>query len=146
MLTNREKRLLQESLRSMTASHAAVVTQIEETISILVSTLELDGDANIDSSTNPVVDEAAFCIIWQDHTCYLGNTLLFWLFHRLAQSSNQYIAHVDLLEDVWHGERQSSSIRGVAKRLRDELIAADMEQLATAIDGRVYGHYGLMLI
>tara|TARA_R110002167_G_scaffold148524_2_gene341510 strand:- start:25358 stop:25750 length:393 start_codon:yes stop_codon:yes gene_type:complete len=130
----------------MTASHAAVVTQIEETISILVSTLELDGDANIDSSTNPVVDEATFCIIWQDHTCYLGNTLLFWLFHRLAQSSNQYIAHVDLLEDVWHGERQSSSIRGVAKRLRDELIAADMEQLATAIDGRVYGHYGLMLI
>lgn len=105
MLTNREKRLLQESLRSMTASHAAVVTQIEETISILISTLELDGDANTNTSTKPVVDEATFCIIWQDHTCYLGNTLLFWLFHRLAQSSNQYIAHVDLLEDVWHGER-----------------------------------------
>lgn len=146
MLTNKEKRLLQESLRSMTASHAAVVTQIEETISILISTLELDGDANTDRSTKPVVDEATFCIIWQDHTCYLGNTLLFWLFHRLAQSSNQYIAHVDLLEDVWHGERQSSSIRGVVKRLRDELIAADMEQLASAINGRVYGHYGLILI
>tara|TARA_R110002124_G_scaffold82212_1_gene215957 strand:- start:86 stop:346 length:261 start_codon:yes stop_codon:yes gene_type:complete len=86
----------------MTASHAALVAQMEEDISILISNLEFDGDAKSDSSTQPVVDEATFCIIWKDHTRYLGNTLLFWLFHRLAQSSIQYIAHVDLLEDVWH--------------------------------------------
>ncbi|QDU05667.1 hypothetical protein V6x_54080 [Gimesia chilikensis] len=35
-------------------------------------------------------------------------------------------------------------ICGVAKRLRDELIAAGMLQLASAIDGRGLGHYGLI--
>jgi hypothetical protein len=52
---------------------------------------------------------------------------------------------VDLLEDVWGGERQAATIRGVVKRLRERLRENGMQQLADAIDGSVRGHYGLML-
>ncbi len=144
MLTSKKKRLIQESIRSLTRSHAAAIAQIEDTISVLIKTLELEVPDFGDPELQPVVDEKTFSITWQNHTCFLGNTLLFWLFHRLAQSPNQYVPHVELLDDVWHSERNSSTIRGVAKRLRDELIAAGMLQLASAIDGRVSGHYGLI--
>ena len=43
MVTNEKKRMIQESLRSLAASHAAVIAQIEETMAVLLRTLELDG-------------------------------------------------------------------------------------------------------
>ncbi len=144
MLTSKKKRLIQESIRSLTRSHAAAIAQIENTISVLIKTLELEIPDFVDPKLHPVVDENTFSITWQNHTCFLGNTLLFWFFHRLAQSPNRYVPHVDLLEDVWHSERHSSTIRGVVKRLREELVASGMQQLASAIDGRVSGHYGLI--
>ena len=148
MLTNEKKTLIQESLRSLAASHAAAVVQIEETMGVLLRALELGDDAATDSKTEhrPRADATTFSIEWHGRTCFLGNTLLFWLFERLARSPNRYVAHVDLLDDVWRSERESSTIRGVAKRLRDRLVAADMEELAAAIDGSVSGYYGLILV
>ncbi len=148
MLTNEKKTLIQESLRSLAASHTAAVVQIEETMSVLLRALELDDNAAKDSKAGhrPRADATTFSVEWRGRTCFLGNTLLFWLFERLARSPNRYVAHVDLLDDVWRSERESSTIRGVAKRLRDRLVAADMEELAAAIDGSVSGYYGLILV
>ena len=45
MLTVEKKRLIQESLRCLAASHSAAVVQIEETIAVLTNALELGGIA-----------------------------------------------------------------------------------------------------
>ena len=147
MLTSEKKRLIQESLRCLAASHAATVAQIEETMAVLALALDLDqSDEGTEFTNRPVADKTTFCITWRGRDCFLGNTLLFWLFERLARSTNRFVPHIDLLDDVWQGDRQSSTIRGVAKRLRDRLVAADMSDLAEAIDGSVSGYYGLILV
>jgi DNA-binding response OmpR family regulator len=148
MLTNEKKQLIQESLRSLAATHAAAVAQIEETMRVLVLALDLDAsdDGGPGTANRPIVDEATFSVTWRGRTCFLGNTLLYWLFARLARSTNRYVAQLDLLDDVWRGERHASTIRGVAKRLRDRLRAAGMADLAKAIDGSVSGYYGLILV
>lgn len=148
MLTTEKKQLIQESLRRLAASHAAAVAQIEEAMTVLAGALELEQPRGEEErgTNRPVADATTFSVIWQGRTCFLGNTLLFWMFERLARSPNRYVAHIDLLDEVWRRERQSSTIRGVAKRLRDRLIAADMRDLAAAIDGSVSGHYGLKIV
>ena len=146
MLSIEKRHKIQESLRALAQTHALAVAQIEETISILEQMLELDVAARPTSKHLPVADATTFSITWQDRTCFLGNTLLFWLFHRLLLSPNRYVAHIDLLDDVWKGDRETSTIRGVAKRLRDKLAAAEMKDLAESIDGTVAGYYGLILV
>lgn len=146
MLSSEKRQQLRESIRTLVASQVAMVTEIEEMISCLLQASEIDETPPKVSEHWPVADISTFCVVWEGRTCFLGNTLLFWLFHRLAQSPNGYVAHVDLLDDVWKGNREASSIRGVAKRLRDRLVAAGMQDLARAIDGTVSGYYGLMLV
>lgn len=146
MLSLEKRQQVQESLRLLARTHASAVAQIEETIALLMFTLELDEPTVVTAERLPVADETTFCILWNGHVCFLGNTLLFWMFRRLLRSANGYVAHVDLLDDVWKGNRESSTIRGVTKRLRDKLIEAGMEDLAMAIDGTVAGYYGLMLV
>lgn len=148
MLSTKKKRLIQESLRSLAATHAAAVAQIEETMAVLVQALEIEdsNDGGQQTSNRPLADDETFSISWQGRECFLGNTLVFWVFERLARSPNRYVAHVDLLEEVWRGERQASTIRGVVKRLRDQLTVAGMADLAAAIDGNVSGYYGLILV
>jgi len=123
MLTTEKKRLIQESLRCLAASHAATVNQIEQTMAVLARALELDvpgtkAGENGGPANRPTADATTFCVTWQGKTCFLGNTLIFWLFERLARSLNHYVAHVDLLDDVWRGEREGSTIRGVRYWMR----------------------------
>ena len=146
MLSKQDKKRIQESLQTLAANHAAAVTQIEETIGILQQALELDESSQPKWNQLPVADTATFCVIWHNRSCFLGNTLLFWLFHRLVRSANRYVSHVDLMDEVWKGDREISTIRGVAKRLRDRLTEAEMADLARAIDGTVAGYYGLILV
>ena len=122
MLSSKKKQQMQESLRTLAATHAATIAQIEETMAVLIRTLELDGPSSSDQTNRPIADEDTFCITWRGHTCFLGNTLLFWLFHRLNQSVDRYVSHMELMDDVWRGVREASTIRGVAKRLRDRLM------------------------
>lgn len=42
MLTSKKKRLIQESIRSLTRSHAVASAQIEDTITVLIKTLDLE--------------------------------------------------------------------------------------------------------
>lgn len=146
MLSIEKRQQIKESLWTLAQTHAVAVAQIEEAISILEQMLELDVAARPTSQHLPVANKESFCITWKGRTCFLGNTLLFWLFHRLLLSPNRYVAYVDLLDDVWKGDRETSTIRGVAKRLRDKLTAAEMQDLAESIDGTVAGYYGLMLV
>lgn len=146
MLSPQKKQQIQHSLRTLAAAHAATIAQIEETMDVLIRTLELDERGGTESNNRPVADEETFCVTWRGRNCFLGNTLLFWLFHRLAQSVNRYVAHVDLMDEVWKGDRETSTIRGVVKRLRDRLSASGMKDLASAVDGSVAGYYGLMLV
>lgn len=160
MITPEKKRLIQETLRCLATSNSAAVARIEETIAVLTNALELDGldvDRTVRSTANqqstgmpksdlPAADQTTFTVIWRGRSCFLGNTLLFRLVERLVRSPNRYVSHVDLLDDVWDGQREGSTIRGVAKRLRDQLAKDGMEDLAQSIDGSITGHYGLMLV
>ena len=146
MLTNQKKQQICESLKKLVSSHQEFGHQIENATSELIKTLRLEQPEHRKSSDRPVVDSSTFTVSWRGRTCRLGNTLLFWLLHRLSLSTNCYIAHVELLDDVWHGSRESSTIRGVVKRLRDQLISAGMQSLADSIDGSVSGYYGLIIV
>ena len=146
MLTSEKKEQIRQSLRKWVSSHQEVGKQIEKATSELAELLKLDEIRNPNNMIRPIVDRTTFTVSWQGQTCQLGNTLLFWLFYRLVRSTNCYVAHVELLDDVWHGAREASTIRGVVKRLRDQLTASGMEKLASAIDGSVSGYYGLMIV
>lgn len=155
MITAEKKREIQEQLRFLAETNATAVAQIEKTIALLAIALELDDPFSpADSSPGPLqaadhcplLDHTTFSVKWQDRTCFLGNTLLFHFLARIARCPNRYVTHVDLLEEVWGGEREATTIRGVAKRLRDRLTASEMEKLANLIDGSVPGHYGLILV
>jgi len=148
------KRQIREALTSLGAAHAHAVTEIERAISGLTYALELQEQSEDGVSQRmtakdrlrPKVDRETMSVVWENRTCFLGNTLLFLFFERLARSPNRYVSHLDLLEDVWEGEREASTIRGVVKRLRDRLQESGMSQLAEAIDGSVTGYYGLKLV
>jgi len=156
MITSDNKRLIQESLLSLAETHSAAVNQLEQTIAVLAGVLEIDdvrvtvtGMPSRESgkkTSMPVADRATMTVEWQGRSCPLGNTLMFWFFERLVRSPNQYVSHVDLLDTVWDGQREGSTIRGVAKRLRDWLDSAGMADIANAIDGSVAGYYGLILV
>ena len=158
MITAEKKRQIQQYLKSLATANAIAVEQIQKTISLLAMALELDDfvipakkttrDTIPDHETadKPSVEHATFSVAWCGQTCFLGNTLLFWFFDRLARTPNRYVPHIELLDDVWSGNRESTTIRGVAKRLRDRLSDNGMEKLAESIDGSVAGHYGLILV
>ncbi len=153
MNTQNNNQQIRKALTELAAAHAHAVTEIERAIEGLSSLLKLQENSEAliagNVSTNrlrPRADRETLCVVWKNRTCFLGNTLLFLFFERLARSPNHYVSHVDLLEDVWGGEREGSTIRGVAKRLRDRLNEAGMSKLAKAIDGSVTGYYSLKIV
>ena len=98
-----------------------------------------------EDAARPIADRPILSVRWRGKSCFLGNTLPFWFFERLARRPNQYYSYEQLIEDVWEGQRTFSAIRSVVRVLRRKLVAAGMDDLANAIDGSVSHHYGLML-
>lgn len=142
-------RQIQEALATLVASHAEAEWAIDELTNALgIQKNRSSGDdiPRLQNSRSLIADCETLSVVWNDKTCFLGNTLLFRFFERLARSPNRYVPHSELLEDVWGGVRDMSTIRGVAKRLRDRLREEDMGELADAIDGSVIRHYGLKLV
>lgn len=150
----RNKQAIRDALATVDVTQAAVVEHFVHMKALLVLALDTDDanftDGHLAESQRqlefPRVDHGRFSINWQGKTCCLGNTLPFHLFARIARSPNRYVTHVDLLEDVWRGRREPTTIRGVVKRLRDRLIEDGMQDLAKAIDGSVKGHYRFTLV
>ena len=84
-------------------------------------------------------------VVYRGRSCFLGNTLPLRFIERLLLSPNQYLSHEQLQDDVWNAVRSPEAIRSVVKELRARLRRAGMSRLAESIDGRVGGHYALML-
>lgn len=146
------KQTLRETLAALASNHAIVVQQLELAIRLLDEEISNHVDVTVSQTPrltprnkNPMVDRDTFCVQWRGGVCFLGNTLLFRFFERISRSPNNYISYRALLDDVWRGPRDDSSIRGVAKRLRDRLAAQGMAELSASVDGTNPGHYGLML-
>ena len=144
---------IREALANLITVHQCAVAEIERAMRGLNQVLEVEEVRGITASLRmsekrgrPSVDRETLSVSWKNHTCFLGSTLLFLFIERLARSPNCYVSHLDLLEEVWGGERKSSTIRGIAKRLRDRLKEAGMGNLAKAIDGSEAGYYGLKLV
>lgn len=128
--------------------------QLEETLLILCRELDIEetswmehllsidpAELHFTSISRPVADRLTLSIHFQGKSCFLGNTLLFRFFEVIAKSPNRYFAHSELLEEVWGGPRSESSIRSVAKRLRDQLNSVGLDQVAQAIDGSTPGYF-----
>lgn len=91
------------------------------------------------------VDRAALQVRWRGRTCFLGYSVLFRVMECLARQPNTYVSHEELMRDVWEGQRSPSTIRSAIAMIRKRLIAAKMEDLAAAIDGRTAGRYRLCI-
>ena len=91
-----------------------------------------------------LIDDGRFAVRWNGSECYLGSSLPFRLLRRLAVSANRYVSIEQLLDDVWGGPRSTAAVRSAVRALRRRLEAADMADLARAIDGQP-GHYGLRM-
>lgn len=93
------------------------------------------------ASHRPLLDRSTFSVLWRDKALCLGHTRIFSVLEYLARRPNQYVAHLDLMHDVWDDEElASSTIRSVIRNLRIRLDEGGMPELATAIRGRK-GHY-----
>ncbi len=145
--SNKEE--IRAALDTLVTTHVQSTAQLEQAISGLSFVLDIERTSARPSSRSipdngaPRADRDTLSIVWRGKSCFLGNTLLFRLFERLAKSPNRYVSHADLLDDVWGADRHASTIRGVAKRLRDRLREQGMGTVADAIDGSVTGYYGL---
>jgi len=97
------------------------------------------------ANDRPRVDLATLSVVWADKSCYLGSGILFRLLTRLSLRPNRFVPQDDLLRDVWDGDRRSpDTIRSAIHNLKKRLHAADMGELAAAIQSDD-GGYGLVL-
>ena len=148
----REQQIRANLLRLVKA-HAVAMAVLKEPFDILQAQLaeyfredSSDPELSVKTANSdfPIVDRRVMCVLFRGKQCFLGNTLMLKLVERLTDSPNEYVSYRTLLTEVWHGQRDPSSIRSVVKELRIRLIAAEMFELAGAIKGHS-GHYGLML-
>ena len=141
-------RYLLELLRSLATELHAVAARVEDVISAIETQDRADAAPSRDASIGApleLIDRTTFTVAWKGKSCYLGCTILFRLIERLARNPNHLVAHQALLDGVWNGPRSGSAIRNAVASLRSKLVAAEMPDLAGAIDSRTRGHLGLML-
>lgn len=138
---------ISRTTKALRSSLLAMLQHVDE-LSRLAEEVERQpaAPANEEMPTEAIcrVDRRTLTVYWQEHSCFLGYTLLFRLLERLAQRSNQYITADRLMEDLWGGPRAPSTIRSAVSDLRKKLAVAGMSELAGMIDGSNPGHYGLM--
>lgn len=144
------------SLRELAAACSEMMLRLETAIAVLSNEFQVDEKLSpraviasppgpVPDKLPPLIDCGLMSINWRGHSCFLGNTLPFKLFERLARRPNHYVHCDQLLVDVWRGRRSIGAVRSVIKVLRQKLCAAGMSDLAQAIDGSVAGHYALKL-
>jgi DNA-binding response OmpR family regulator len=93
----------------------------------------------------PLLDEATLSVVWDGRILHLGHTQGFWLLARLTRSANQYVTHLDLLQEIWDDEFTDTAVlRAGVRRLRTKLRRGGMGDLADAIVGH-HGRYMLTL-
>jgi DNA-binding response OmpR family regulator len=146
--TTTQKRI-REALASLAFAHAQSVSHIEqaiESLAVLLEAPEIAPPSRRVDPNQPHTDRDTLSVVWKGQRCFLGNTLPFLLFEQLARTPNRYVPVSDLIDTVWGGRREASTIRGVVKRLRDQLRQAGMGPVADAIDGAATEHYRLTTV
>lgn len=151
MTTHNAHRLAQLARQlSETLVTAAYCTEEMRTI-VLLEHREGSVDHNGDplhrngkmGSQRPLLDQSTYSVTWNGKSLHLGHTRCFWLLTRLARRPNQYVTHLDLLNDVWDDEElTTATIRSTVCQLRRRLRHRGMRGLARAIRGH-NGHYVL---
>lgn len=146
---------IRQTLRSLAEAQATTIKLMEQALELMSEESNLNPvtfwksrgspDASRVNSKCALIDPETLTITFRGRRCFLGKTLPYRLFDRLACRPNAYVSYDDLLTDVWDGERTDEAIRSVVKTLRGKLRQAGMKQLADAIDGSVPGHYALKL-
>jgi len=145
-------------LRRLATIHLEATIILHELVSEIGEDLGLDAgtgttaplavnESPVDPSAPriPIADADTLAIRWKGKTCFLGDTLPFKLFARLARRPNQFLSHDLLLNEVWECQVTKEAIRSVVKTFKQKLRQAGMEDLASAIDGRRRNCYGLVL-
>ena len=147
-----------QGLKRLAATHAEAAHILHELVFELGENRSLDtgnGDAPPLLASEPplhsfvpqlpIADPDIFAVRWKGKTCFLGKTLAFRLFARLARRPNHFLSHELLLDEVWECRVTKEAMRSVVKTLKQKLRQAGMEDLAAAIDGRRRECYGLIL-
>ena len=152
---NAERReQLRRTLRNLAQVHAATIELMEQALSLVSDELSNDPLTLFRSRTTreravrsgmPIINEELLLIEFQGRSCFLGNTLSFRLFARLARRANAYLTYEELFSEVWRCDRSDGAVRSAVKRLRSAFRRNGMAELADAIDGSVPGHYALKL-
>ncbi len=158
MFDRTRKNQIAQSLRRLVKVHVSAAHEIENTLTVLSSEIELDDAICLLRAVTPpavatrrprveepYADPALLSIVSQGRQCFLGNTLPFHFFERLRERPNQYLKREQLLREVWHGQRSAEAVRSVVSVLRQKLIAAGMRDVAAAVDGSIPGHYCLVV-
>ena len=84
----------------------------------------------------PLLDESTFSVRWQGKSLHLGHTRLYDFLKCLARHPNQYVPHLELIQEVWDEEDiATATIRSVVRHLRNRLRTSGMAELAAAIRG-----------
>jgi len=147
-----------QGLRRLAATHVEAATILHEIVSEIGENLGLDvgigtttplpvNESPLEPSAprTPTADADSLAIRWKGKTCFLGKTLPFKLFARLARRPNQFLSHDLLLDEVWECRVTKEAMRSVVKMLKQKLRQAGMADLAAAINGRRRECYGLIL-
>jgi DNA-binding response OmpR family regulator len=97
------------------------------------------------SPGRPLMDEPTLSVVWNGKMLHLGHTQGFWLLARLTRSANQYVTHLDLIQEIWDDDFTDTTVlRAGVRRLRTKLRRGGMGDLADAIVGH-HGRYMLDL-
>lgn len=134
--------------RALRASLLVVLNHVDEVCDLLGDHVATPTDALVESPRalpELRVERAAFSLTWKSRSCYLGNTLPFRLFERLARRPGHYLPVSQLAGELWDGPRAPSTVRSVVSDLRTRLSRGGLRDLAQRIDGSNAGYYGLSL-
>jgi len=147
-----------ERLAQLIEAHSNAQILFGQMISAVCEALELDAAsiAAVDGRATgspprpsarplPLADPHTLAVYWNGRTCFLGKTLAFKLFARLARRPNHFLSHDVLLDEVWECRVTKEAMRSVVKSLKQKLRNAGMEDLAMAIDGSRRECYGLIV-
>lgn len=134
--------------RAIRSTLVVLMTQVDELFDLYAA----DGCRGTGSPHHPPDDSSrislqrgTYTVHYKGKVCFLGCSVGFRVLERLAQRPNEYIQTDRLIDELWSGARAYSTVRSTVCRLKATLRRGGLEDLADRIDGRMPGHYGLML-
>lgn len=140
-------RQLTENIMGAALCAKELATMVREMHGGGTSGAGVNGQCRVGRSTpgRPLLDEATLSVVWNGKMLHLGHTQGFWLLARLTRSANQYVTHLDLIQEIWDDDFTDTAVlRAGVRRLRIKLRRGGMGDLADAIVGH-HGRYMLDL-